>query len=632
IYLIILAWASLYQNILTFRESHVTLVQQGGTTSEGESNGGVGVGGQLSSRQSTEALTTPRGGRFLSPRPPEYSRATTPSTSRSRLTGRSSTKRSSMAASFNATGTTSSPSPPPHTTHRQKQADPDHTAQMTEGQDLQPEPGRPVIPGGVEEMGGWGDVDGEGEGELIQRPDSRGMSTFRSSTTSIHGQLFPQKKAKPNSPPEMLHNDETFDPVSLLNSADLPQNKKRRGRAANRQPSSSQNNEWPAKQTKGPKNQSQPNIHARFSPTTQNVLVLNGDGGEEEQEREFQGEWSNEVGGGIEPTPIEDQVIPFHYSPPISNHQPTKPHTPYMNQDDIMMISGDIDGVEFQQNNYDNGIPERPGSPIRSVLGGGEGTTVDGYEEDEAMMTDVSLPMNVSDVDDGDHEEEEHDPPTVIHRPPTANPHQKASPQHHQNQMQAAQPIFNQPTQKITLDMGSNLLLGSQTKNSSPPAAMRPELKSTVFGMGRGDDGSGGSFGLPDQLPGDIRGIGGKGVTGDKQAVSFQQPGHPGQPRHGSLQTHTQPFPQKQSPSAQNQPQPSTRGRGGTGKAAGRGGPGSPSQLSLSPDSSLSVSANTRTAVYSGKMPHKRAALSQSPSAANRPTLQNSAGPPEMKV
>ena len=88
------------------------------------------------------------------------------------------------------------------------------------------------------------------------------------------------------------------------------------------------------------------------------------------------------------------------------------------------MISGDIDGVEFQQNNYDNGIPERPGSPIRSVLGGGEGTTVDGYEEDEAMMTDVSLPMNVSDVDDGDHEEEEHDPPTVIHRPPTANPHQ----------------------------------------------------------------------------------------------------------------------------------------------------------------------------------------------------------------
>ena len=99
--------------------------------------------------------------------------------------------------------------------------------------------------------------------------------------------------------------------------------------------------------------------------------------------------------------------------------------------------------------------------------------------------------------------------------------------------MQAAQPIFNQPTQKITLDMGSNLLLGSQTKNSSPPAAMRPELKSTVFGMSRGDDGSGGSFGLPDQLPGDIRGIGGKGVTGDKQAVSFQQPGHPGQPRHG---------------------------------------------------------------------------------------------------
>ena len=112
----------------------------------------------------------------------------------SRLTGRSSTKRSSMAASFNATGTTSSPSPPPHSTHRQKQADPDHTAQMTEGQDLQPEPGRPVIPGGPEEMGGWGDVDGEGEGELIQRPDSRGMSTFRSSTTSIHGQLFPQKK------------------------------------------------------------------------------------------------------------------------------------------------------------------------------------------------------------------------------------------------------------------------------------------------------------------------------------------------------------------------------------------------------------------------------------------------------
>ena len=78
-------------------------------------------------------------------------------------------------------------------------------------------------------------------------------------------------------------------------------------------------------------------LNEKFSTTIkkvtfliENVLVLNGDGVEEEQEREFQGDWSNEVGGGLEPTPIEDQVIPFHYSPPLSNHQPTKPHTPYM--------------------------------------------------------------------------------------------------------------------------------------------------------------------------------------------------------------------------------------------------------------------------------------------------------------
>ena len=119
-------------------------------------------------RQSTDI--TPRG-RFLSPRPPEMpqSRSSTPNTPRSRylswqftcvtrtvqknpivcrmMTTRASTKRSSMAASING-----SISPP--------------------AEDL-----------------------------------DRGMSTYRSSNTSLHGPVFPQKKAKPNSPrdePNML--------------------------------------------------------------------------------------------------------------------------------------------------------------------------------------------------------------------------------------------------------------------------------------------------------------------------------------------------------------------------------------------------------------------------------------------
>ena len=209
-------------------------------------------------------------------------------------------------------------------------------------------------------------------------------------------------------------------------------------------------------------------------------------------------------------------------------------------------------------------------------------------------MTDVSLPMNVSDVDD---------PPTVIHRPPAQNTstHSKGG--------QNAPPVkYNQP-QKITLDMGSNLLHGSQ--KPSNPQPIRPELKSTVFGVPRTSNETN-SFGLPEQITNDNRTISHK--------TNNQNQDFPSQ-NNKPQKSHQVSF-NMQSSGSQQQP---TRGRG----TKPRGGQ-SPNQLSqsLSPDNSLSVSSNTRTAVYSGKVkeaPVKRAAASQSPAAAR--TM-----PPEIKV
>ena len=86
--------------------------------------------------------------------------------------------------------------------------------------------------------------------------------------------------------------------------------------------------------------------------------------------------------------------------------------------------------IEEEQNTYE---VERPTSPAGSDV------------------TDVSFPMNVSDVDT--------DPPTVIHRPIKSNVESNRSAELHNEQQQ----IMQQPTKKITLDMDQNLL-GSPMK------------------------------------------------------------------------------------------------------------------------------------------------------------------------
>ena len=86
--------------------------------------------------------------------------------------------------------------------------------------------------------------------------------------------------------------------------------------------------------------------------------------------------------------------------------------------------------TEEEQNTYE---VERPTSPAGSDV------------------TDVSFPMNVSDVDT--------DPPTVIHRPIKSNVESNRSAELHNEQQQ----IMQQPTKKITLDMDQNLL-GSPMK------------------------------------------------------------------------------------------------------------------------------------------------------------------------
>ncbi len=136
--------------------------------------------------------------------------------------------------------------------------------------------------------------------------------------------------------------------------------------------------------------------------SSENILVLNGDDNLED-------EWETEDVG----------FQPDSDKPPLQ--------TSVTNFNQITNLEEDNNE---DQNTYDI---ERPRSPAGSD------------------MTDVSLPMNVS-----DHEE---DPPTVIHRPPPAaqSPPQK----HFQSGSPQRNPIMQNQTKKITLDMSQTLLQGS---------------------------------------------------------------------------------------------------------------------------------------------------------------------------